>query len=168
MRSEAVSAPSISTRMVWTVVAGMALFAAAPLAGQSQKMNFFVAFEGPSWGANRPPIGVSDAFCFDEAYAEGFGQLTWHAYLTGTAADGEASQVARARIGEGPWFNYYGVEIATNLDQLHSDDNNLWIESAVSVRGQTAPEGVLEISPGSQLNGTDFSREGPFFCFGVP
>jgi hypothetical protein len=168
MRSEVVNAQGIATRMAWTVLVGMALFAAPPLAGQSSQMNFFVALEGPSWGANRPPIGVSDAFCFDEAYAEGFGQLTWHAYLTGTAADGEGDHVARERIGAGPWFNFYGVEIAANLDQLHSDENNLWLESAVTVRGQTAAEGALEIPPGSQLDGSDFSREGPFFCFGVP
>ena len=156
------------TRMELALVVGMALFAAPPLAGQSQKMNFFVALEGPSWGADRPPVGVSDAFCHDEAYGEGFGHLTWRAYLTGTSADGEADQIARARVGAGPWFNFFGVEIAADLDQLHSDANNLSVESAITVRGQTAPEGVLEIPSGSQLDGTDFSREGPFFCFGVP
>ncbi len=30
------------------------------------------------------------------------------------------------------------------------------------------PAGVLDIPPGSQLNGTDYTREGPFFCFGIP
>ncbi len=151
-----------------TLMVGMALFAAPPLAGQSQNMNFFIAVEGPAWGANLPALTVGDAFCFDEGYAEGFGHLTWRAYLTGTAEDGEADQVARERIGAGPWYNYFGVEIAANLDQLHSDENNLWSESAVTVRGQTAPEGVLEIPSGSQLDGSDFSREGPFFCFGGP
>ena len=154
------------TRMGWTLVVGMALLTAAPLAAQSQRMNFFVAVTGPSYGANRPPVGVSDAFCFDEAYGEGFGALTWRAYLTGT--DTEAGQVARQRIGTGPWYNYAGDEIAANLDQLHSDGNNLTQESALSVRGQRAPEGVLELPPGSQLDGTDFTREGPFFCFGYP
>ena len=102
---------------------------------------------------------MSDSHCHDEAYGEGFGQLTWHAYLNGTAADGEEGEVARERIGEGPWINFYGVVIAENVAQLHSDDNNLWFESAVTVRGQTAPEGVLEIPPGSELDGGDFSRD---------
>ena len=58
--------------------------------------------------------------------------------------------------------------IAEDVAQLHSDDNNLWLQSAVTVRGQTAPEGVLEIPMGSQLDGGDFSRDGPFFCVGLP
>jgi hypothetical protein len=111
---------------------------------------------------------VSDSQCTDLAYPEGFGHLNWRAYLTGTAADEEQGQIARARIGQGPWYNFYGVEIAADLDQLHSDDNNLWLESAVTVKGQGLAEGALEIPAGSQLDGSDFSRDGPFFCFGVP
>ena len=150
------------------LVVGWSLFAGQPLVGQATEMNFFVAIQGPTWGADRPPVGISDAYCHDLAYGEGFGQLTWHAYLTGTSADGEGGEVARERIGEGPWYNYYGVMIAEDVAQLHSDDNNLWLQSAVTVRGQTAPEGVLEIPMGSQLDGGDFSRDGPFFCFGLP
>ena len=52
-------------------------------------------------------------------------------------------------------------------DRLHSDANNLWLESAVTVRGETPPEEV-QIPVGSQLDGGDFSRDGPFLCFGVP
>jgi hypothetical protein len=154
--------------MGWALVVGWGLFAAPPLAGQSIEMNFFLAIQGPTWGADRPPVGITDAFCHDLAYGEGFGHLTWRAYLTGTSADGEGGEVARERIGEGPWYNFYGVMIAEDVAQLHSDDNNLWLESAVTVRGQTAPEGVLEIPMGSQLDGRDFSRDGPLFCFGVP
>ncbi len=158
----------VATRRAGELIVAMFFFAASPLAGQSTRMNFFVALEGPSSGANLPALVVSDAFCFDEGYAEGFGHLTWRAYLTGTPPDGEADQIARERIGEGPWYNYFGVVIAENLDQLHSDGNNLSFQSAVTVRGQTAPEGVLEIPSGSELDGSDFSREGPFFCFGLP
>ena len=74
----------------------------------------------------------------------------------------------RWQRGEGPWYNYYGVMIAEDVAQLHSDDNNLGLQNAVTVRGQTAPEGVLEIPLGSQLDGGDFSRDGPLLCFGVP
>ena len=68
----------------------------------------------------------------------------------------------------GPWFNYYGVSIAENLAQLHSDDNNLWSESALRVLGEYPPDGALEIPMGSRLDGSLFTRAGPFFCFGVP
>ena len=168
MRLEKVNAPDIVTRVGWTLAAGMVLFTASPLAGQRQNMNFFVAVEGPTWGANRPAVEVSDAQCTDLGYPEGFGHLNWRAYLTGTAADGEEAKVARERIGSGPWYNFYGVEIAADLNQLHSDGNNLSLETAVTVRGQAPPEGTLDIPSGSQLDGGDYSRQGPFFCFGVP
>ena len=151
----------------WTLVLGMALISAPPLAGQSPAMNFFVIVEsdGP---ASVPAIAWNDSRCQDTAYGEGFGHLTWHVYLTGTAADREDGQIGRARIGNGPWYNRRGVEIAANLEQLHSDGNNLSAESALTIYGQPVPGGVLEIPPGSQLDGGDFSREGPFFCFGLP
>ncbi len=167
MISETVKA-YMTKRLPGGLLVGMVVLTATPLAGQNTQMNFFVALEGPTWGANRPPVGVSDAQCTDLAYPLGFGHLNWRSYLTGTAADGEEGQVARERIGAGPWYNYYGVEIATDLNQLHSDGNNLSAESAVTATGEQVPEGVLQIPPGSQLDGSDFSRQGPFFCFGVP
>ena len=148
-------------------VAGV-LFAAQPLAGQVSQMNFFLVVEGPTWGPTQPSVRISDSHCHDQAYAEGFGHLTWHVYLTGSASDGEAGEVARSRIGAGPWYNYYGVLIAENVAQLHSDENNLMLETAVNVRGQAAPEGVLDLPAGSQLDGGDFTRDGPFLCFGIP
>ena len=168
MKSETVNTSDMVTRVGWALVVGWGLSGIQPLAGQVSQMNFFVAIQGPTGGAALPPVAISDSYCHDLAYAEGFGQLTWHAYLTGTSADGEGGEVASERIGEGPWYNYYGVMIAEDVAQLHSDDTNLGLQSAVTVRGQTAPEGVLEIPLGSQLDGGDFSRDGPLLCFGVP
>ena len=180
MKSETINTPDMATRVRRTLVVrralvvgaalvvGGSLSTAQPLAGQVARMNFFFVIEGPTWGANLPPVTVGDSYCQELGYAEGFGQLTWHAYLTGTSANGEEGEVARERIGEGPWYNFYGVTIAEDVAQLHSDDNNLWLESAVTVRGQTAPDGVLEIPMGSQLDGGDFSRDGPLLCFGLP
>ena len=54
-----------------------------------------------------------------------------------------------------------------NVAQLHSDDNNLNAESAVTVEGDYAPDGFV-IPKGSEMDGSDFTRRGPFFCFGVP
>lgn len=138
------------------------------IAAQSLDMNFFVAVEGASWGADQPALEVSDSQCTDLAYAQGFGHLTWRAYLNGSADDGEGGQSARQRIGTGPWYNYYGVMIAEDIAQLHSDDNNLWVESAVTVLGEYPPEGSLTIPLGSELDASLYTRAGPFFCFGVP
>lgn len=144
------------------------LLTAPPLAGQEYDMSFFVVLEGPTWGTELPAVGVADTHCQDLGYAQGFGHLAWRAYLTGTGADGEENEIARERIGTGPWYNYYGVMIAQDLFQLHSDDNNLWLGSAFTVTGDPPPEGLFEIPWGSELDGRDFSREGPFFCFGFP
>ena len=172
MNSQAINtsdrAARTATRVGAALLAGGVLSAAQPLAGQVSEMNFFVVLQGPTWGPDQPDVRISDSHCHDEGYGEGFGHLTWRAYLTGSAEDGEEGEVARERIGKGPWYNYYGIMIAKDLDQLHSDENNLWLESAVTVKGETAPEGVLEIPWGSELDGGDFSRDGPFLCFGVP
>jgi hypothetical protein len=148
-------------------LAGLALFAAHPLSAQSLETNFFVAAEGPACCADSPPVRVSDRQCRDLAYAAGMGDGRWRAYMTGRTADGEGDEIARERIGTGPWYNYYGVMIAENLDQLHSDEAALNRETAVTERGEYAPED-FEIPSGSQLNGTAFTREGPYFCFKLP
>lgn len=145
------------------LAAGLCVATASPLSGQpAPEMSFFLALEGPTRGADRPILEVSDEHCGALAYAQGFGHLTWRAYLNG---DG---QRARDRIGSGPWYNYFGVLIAESVAQLHSDDNNLWQESAVTATGETAPAGAIEFPWGSELDGGDFTREGPFLCFGVP
>lgn len=148
--------------------AGMFLFLASPGWAQSLDANFFVAVEGPTWGADAPPLSVSDQHCRDIAYAAGWGDGRWRAYMTGKAADGEGDQIARERIGAGPWFNYYGVLIAEDVSQLHSDANNLNLETAITQNGEYVPERSMEIPPGSQLDGSAFTREGPFFCFRLP
>ncbi len=152
-----------ATARLRTAVAFCALgLSPAMLAAQeaSPQMNFFLAATGPTFGANQPALVVADQHCATLAYPAGFGHLTWRAYLT------EGSQQARSRIGTGPWYNYYGVLIAENLAQLHSDANNLWGESAVTVTGDYGPTGFT-IPKGSELDGNDFTRAGPFFCFGV-
>jgi hypothetical protein len=150
-------------RVLSSAALGLLLLAPARATAQepSPDMNFFLAPTGPTFGANQPALTVADQHCATLAYPLGFGHLTWRAYLT------EGSTQARSRIGTGPWYNYYGVPIAENLAQLHSDENNLWSESAVTVSGDYGPPGFV-IPPGSQLDGGDFTRRGPFFCFGVP
>jgi hypothetical protein len=129
-------------------------------------MNFFVAAAGPTWGADQPALRVSDQHCATLAYPQGLGHLRWRAYLDGTARDGEASQVARERIGSGPWYNYHGGLIAENVAQLHSDESGLTSGSAVTETGDAPPPFI--IPRGSQLDGGDFTRAGPFLCFGIP
>jgi len=157
------SPPPRVRRLATAVALAATAFLPAGLAAQgqpSQNMNFFVAPTGPTVRPGQAALGLADQLCGTLAYAQGFGHLQWRAYLN------EGSQVARNRIGSGPWYNYYGVPIAESLAQLHSDDNNLWAESAVTVTGEYAPQGFV-IPLGSQLDGGDFTPRGPFLCFGV-
>jgi hypothetical protein len=155
-------------RVLRAVTGAVLVCAPSGASAQSPDMNFFVAVEGASWGADQPALEVSDTQCTDLAYAQGYGHLTWHAYLNGTAADGEADQRARERIGQGPWYNYYGVSIAEDLAQLHSDENNPWVELAVTVLGDYPPDGALQLPWGSRLDADLYTRAGPYLCFGVP
>jgi hypothetical protein len=138
----------------------LALLTPVGLQAQNIEMNFFVAAEGASWGADQSALYVSDTQCNDLAYARGFGHFEWRAYLS----DGE--ETARDRIGSGPWINYYGVVIAESVEQLHSNENNLSAETAVTQEGEYAPES-LALPAGSKLEGSLYDRAGPFFCFGV-
>lgn len=159
-----------ATRVLAVLVTAIAPVAAAatPAAAQSPEMSFFLVLAGPARGADRPELEVSDTHCRTIAYAQGFGHLNWRAYLDGSPAAGQGTIKARNRIGRGPWHNYHGVLIAESVAQLHSDDNNLWHESAATVTGELAPAGAIEIPWGSELDGSAFSRTGPFLCFGIP
>jgi hypothetical protein len=55
----------------------------------------------------------------------GAGGKTWHAYLSTQAVDGKPAINARDRIGNGPWQNFKGEVVAQNVDDLHSDNNKL-------------------------------------------
>src|SRR5690606_33288299 len=70
------------------------------------------------------------------ATAAGAGKHTWRAYLSTQAASGAAAINARDRIGAGPWQNAKGVVIAKSVDDLHSDNNNLTKETALSEKGE--------------------------------
>jgi len=153
-------------KMVGVIVAGAILAGAGPVQAQAVNMNFFVIAETAGAG-NFGQVIMADSFCHDLGYAAGFGDMTWRAYITGSETDGEAGQVARERIGSGPWYNQAGVMIAENLDALHSDSNNLNRDTALTLEGQRLPAELPDLPPGSGLDGTAFSADGPLLCFGV-
>jgi hypothetical protein len=114
----------------------LALASAEPLSSQASNMNFFITDVGPGDGANLGGLAGADAHCQTLAAAIGRGGLTWRAYLSTSAAGGQPAVNAHDRIGAGPWFNYNGVQIAANVADLHSENNNLNKETALNNRGQ--------------------------------
>jgi hypothetical protein len=73
------------------------------------------------------------------AQRHGAGAKTWRAYLSTQEGGGKPAVNARDRIGKGPWQNFKGVAVATNVDDLHSDNNKLGFDNSLSERGQIIP-----------------------------
>lgn len=150
-------------------LAVLAVFGAAPVAAQDSDMTFFITSAGPGDGANLGGLVGADQRCQDLAYAVGFGDLTWRAYLSTISMGGEAAVNARDRIGDGPWHNHDGVLIAESVDQLHSDAANLTKETILTerggmVNGRGDSPNQHDILTGSNLDGTAFTGEGHDAC----
>lgn len=134
-----------------------ALFAALGIVSASavaaQEMSFFITSQNPGSGGDLGGLEGADAHCDALASAAGASGRTWRAYLSTSEQD------ARDRIGSGPWVNAEGVEIATDVDNLHSEANNLTKETAldetgavISGRGDTPNR--HDILTGSMADGT--------------
>ena len=123
---------------------------------QTSNMSFFLTSMGPGDGANLDGLDGADRHCSLLASAAGAAGRTWRAYLSTTGANGEN---ARDRIGSGPWHNYNGVAIAQDVDDLHSDNNNLTKETQLNEKGEITngrgdDPNMHDILTGSQLDGT--------------
>src|SRR3954471_11879383 len=88
-------------------------------------MSFFITSNGPGLGADLGGLAGADAHCLSLATAVGAGSRTWRAYLSTQARDGQPAVNARDRIGNGPWYNAKGVQVASSVANLHSDANSL-------------------------------------------
>jgi len=152
-------------RVRWQGVLGMALLALVTVApaveAQEASFNFFVTSVGMRDGANLRGLRGADDHCQQLGYATGFGDTVWRAYLSTTATDSAPAVNARDRIGSGPWHNFYGVLIAENVEQLHSDANNLNGNTAVTdkgelVNGMGATPNQHDILTGSTADGRAF------------
>ena len=145
------------------------LVVASPVSAQDSKMSFFITSSGPGDGANLGGLMGADQHCRDLAYAKGFGDLTWRAYLSTVSMGGEAAVNARDRIGDGPWHNYAGDMIARNVADLHAEDANLTKESILNengnmVNGRGDSPNMHDILTGSSMDGTVSSTEGHDAC----
>ncbi len=94
-------------------------------------MSFFVTSSNPK-GGNLGGLAGADAVCQSLAQAAGAGSKTWRAYLSTSTVD------AKSRIGNGPWFNAKGEQIAASVADLHSANNKISATTALTEKG-TAP-----------------------------
>jgi hypothetical protein len=152
-----------------TTLATLALLTAAPVAGQAGNFSFFLTSAGPGNGADLGGLQGADNHCQNLAYAQGFGDATWRAYLSALPMDGQPAVHARDRIGRGPWYNYRGVLIARDVTDLHSENANITKETVLTERGGTVngrgdTPNQHDILTGSNLDGTVYTGEGATAC----
>ena len=149
-----------------TVLAA-ALSACATTTPQSGA-SFFVTSKGGGNGADLGGLAGADKHCQALADAAGLSGRTWHAYLSTQASGSTPAVNARDRIGTGPWRNVKGVVIATNVDELHGD-NNISKQTALTEKGtvvSSRPDtpNQHDILTGTQKNGMAFSSTDDKTC----
>jgi hypothetical protein len=102
--------------------------------GNKSKTTFFVTSDTSKTGKLGGLTGA-DKRCQDLAVAAGFGDHTFHAYLS------TATVNAKDRIGKGPWVNAKGLTVAADVATLHSaatkGDHTIFIdEKGMPIHGQ--------------------------------
>ena len=127
-----------------------------PAFTQDANMGCFLTSMGPGDGANLGGLAGADRHCEMLASATGAAAKTWRAYLSTTGSGGVN---ARDRIGSGPWYNHNGDMVASNVADLHSDNNNLTKQTQLNEKGQMTngrgdDPNMHDILTGSQLDGT--------------
>src|SRR5215475_13682963 len=151
---------TILSRVCLVTAVSLAAFTAQP--AQAQSASFFLTSAGPGRGADLGGIDGADKHCQSLAQASGAGSKTWHAYLSTQAADGKPAINAKDRIGKGPWQNVKGVVIAKDVADLHSANNNLTKQTALSekgdvINGRGDTPNRHDVLTGSQADGTAFA-----------
>jgi hypothetical protein len=128
--------------------------------------SFFLTSHGPGDGANLGGLEGADQYCADLAATVGAGDKDWRAYLSTT---GEGGVNARDRIGAGPWYNVKGELLASDVENLHSEQNNVTKASVVDERGRTVngrsdDPNRHDILTGSQSDGTALNNDADTTC----
>src|SRR5215475_8257741 len=102
---------------------------------QAPNMSFFITSTSLGKGGDLGGLAGADAHCQQLAATAGAGNKTWHAYLSSPETPTAKAINARDRIGNGPWQNAKGVVIAQNVADLHSANNKLSRDTALTERG---------------------------------
>ena len=139
-----------------------AISVTAPAQAQSADTSFFLTSNGIGNGGNLGGLAGADNHCQTLAQAAGAGAKTWRAYLSTQAADGAPAVNARDRIGKGPWKNSKGAVVAKDVAELHSANNNLTKQTALSEKGDVISgagdtPNRHDVLTGSQGDGTAFA-----------
>ena len=165
-------------RSLALTTASLALLAACATPSSSTgPMSFFATSTGSGKGADLGGLAGADAHCqrlAAAAGASGSSGKVWRAYLSTppTMAAGAAPAVAatnaRDRIGNGPWYNVKGAQIARDVAHLHNG-NNISKETALDergnpVKGRGDTPNEHDMLTGSRADGTAFAPQTDTTC----
>ena len=126
------------------------------MGGAKSVTRFFVTSRGLGHGGDLGGLAGADAHCQALAAAEGSGDHTWRAYLSGSTTDGQPAVNARDRIGKGPWYNAIGDRVAVDLADLHRAPDVINEENALTERGDSLDAAAAAVLTGSRPDGTAF------------
>jgi hypothetical protein len=154
-------------RKTFVSAAAIALLASAAVLAQAPQpappaMSFFIA-ANPTGTGNLGGIAGADQICQNAAGAAGGTNFnhTWHAYLSQEQRGTAPRLNARDRIGTGPWYNAKGQMIASDVADLHGDQqrdrNNIQRATALDARGNEIPGNEHDILTGSDPLGRAFT-----------
>ncbi len=147
---------------VFASVVLLSLGLSADMQAQQANMTFFISSVGSGKGADLGGLEGADRHCQSLAQAAGAGSRIWRAYLSMQASGGQPAVNARDRIGRGPWHNAKGQLIAQNIDDLHSANNKINKQTALTEKGQVVngrgdTPNMHDILTGSQPDGRAFA-----------
>ncbi len=163
----------MNRRDVLSAVA-IAFLGSAALPAQAQQpappaMSFFIA-ANPTGTGNLGGIAGADQICQNAGAAAGGTSFnhTWHAYLSQEQRGSAPRLNARDRIGTGPWYNAKGQLIASDVADLHGDQqrdrNNIQRAMALDARGNEIPGNEHDILTGSDSLGRAFTDGNDHTC----
>jgi hypothetical protein len=140
--------------MMYKMILAAALSLTGGVVAQAQDAatSFFITSANPGQGADLGGLEGADAYCTTLAEAAGITGKTWAAYLSSSAEN------ARDRIGSGPWANAEGAVVAKDVDDLHSENNNLTKETVLTetgkvINGRGDTPNRHDVMTGSDLQG---------------
>ncbi len=148
-----------ATRFALMACAAAAVIGWGGAQAQQNAMTFFITSNGPGNGGDLGGLDGADRHCQTLAQAAGAGGKTWRAYLS---TQGAGAVNARDRIGRGPWQNAKGAVIAKDVADLHSANNAINKQNALSEKGEPIngrgdTPNRHDILTGSQPDGTAFA-----------
>jgi len=152
------SAKSLALRVCAFAVMSVVAFGSEVAKAQNANMSFFITSVGPGKGGDLGGLAGADGHCQQLAQSAGASGKTWHAYLS---TQGTNAVNARDRIGNGPWQNAKGIVVAKDVADLHSANNNLTKQTALTEKGEVNngrgdTPNRHDILTGSQADGTAF------------